>query len=143
MGGWGADHRPDMALIHFLIDNRDAITRRVVEIPDGVETVTESAKPELSVAIRDHVAAMARRIEMGAPIHLRDPLFRELFAHARDITLRQEATDHGVRVVETSADPYVAQLIKAHAAVVTSFIQNGHVEMMRDHPVPAKNLPAR
>jgi hypothetical protein len=81
---------------------------------------------------------MTRRIESGSPIHVRDPLFREIFAHARDIAVRHEATPHGVRVTETSGDPYVARLIKAHADVVTAFIENGHAEMMRDHPLPPR-----
>jgi hypothetical protein len=136
MGMHGPEHPQDMALIHFLIDNRAAITRTVKELPDGVETVTESSNPDLSVKIREHVVAMTRRLEEGAPIHMRDPLFREIFAHARDITVRHEPTGHGIRVVEASADPYVAKLIKAHADVVTKFIENGHAEMMRDHPVP-------
>jgi len=127
-----------MVLIHFLIDNRDAITRTVTELTDGVETVTESSNPELSIKIREHVAAMTRRLEAGSPIHMRDPLFREIFAHARDMTVHQEPTGRGIRVVETSADPYVARLIKAHADVVTRFIQNGHAEMMRDHPLPPR-----
>lgn len=138
MGSQGGEHQRDMVLIHFLIDNRDAITRTVTELTDGVETVTESSNPELSIKIREHVAAMTRRLEAGSPIHMRDPLFREIFAHARDMTVHQEPTGRGIRVVETSADPYVARLIKAHADVVTRFIQNGHAEMMRDHPLPPR-----
>jgi hypothetical protein len=134
----GPQHQQDMTVIHFLIDNRDAITRTVTELPDGVETVTESTDSELSIKIREHVAAMTRRLETGLPIHMRDPLFREIFAHARSITVRVEPTERGIRVVETSTDPYAARLIKAHADVVTKFIQNGHAEMMRDHPVPER-----
>jgi hypothetical protein len=136
MGAQGPEHQQDMMLIHLLIDNREAITRTVTELPDGVETLTESSKPELSIKIREHVAAMAQRLERGSPIHMRDPLFREIFAHARDITVRQEPTERGIRVIETSTDPYVARLIKAHAEVVTKFVQNGYSEVMRDHPVP-------
>jgi hypothetical protein len=136
--GMGIEHRQDMVLIQFLIDHKDSITRTVTELPDGVETVTESANPDVAVTIREHVVAMTRRIETGSPIHVRDPLFREIFAHARDIAVRHEATANGIRVTETSKDPYVARLIKAHAAVVTKFIENGHAEMMRDHAVPPR-----
>ena len=136
--GMGLEHRQDMVLIQFLIEHKDAITRTVTGLPNGVETVTESTNPEVAATIREHVAAMTRRIETGSPIHVRDPLFREIFAHAREIRVRYEATANGVRVTETSEDAYVGRLIKAHAAVVTKFIENGHTEMMRDHPVPPR-----
>jgi uncharacterized protein len=138
MGGPGPEHRQDMMLIHYLIDHREEITRTVTELPDGVETVTESSNPEIAAGIREHVASMARRLAEGAPIHMRDPLFREIFARARDIRMHHEATERGIRVTETSTDPYVAKLIKAHAEVVTKFIRNGHSEMMRDHPLPPR-----
>ena len=45
-------------------------------------------------------------------------------------------TEKGVGVIETSDDPLVAQLIKAHAEVVSKFIENGPAEVRRNHPVP-------
>jgi hypothetical protein len=50
--------------------------------------------------------------------------------------MQHEQTPNGVRVVETSTDPYVAKLIQAHADVVTGFIRNGRSELMKNHPVP-------
>lgn len=50
--------------------------------------------------------------------------------------MRSEATEKGVKVIETSTDPKVAALIKAHAQVVSKFIENGRAEAMRNHPVP-------
>jgi hypothetical protein len=41
-------------------------------------------------------------------------------------------------VVETSTDPYVVKLLQAHAEVVNGFIANGHAEMMKNHPLPAR-----
>ncbi len=131
-------HMDDMRGIQALLDQRADITRTVTRRPDGVETLTESTVPEVARLIQTHVAAMYARVDGGRPIHQRDPLFREVFAHARQIVMRHEATPAGVRVVETSTDPYVARLIQAHAEVVSAFLANGRSEMMKDHPVPPR-----
>jgi hypothetical protein len=130
------DHHADMQLFHELLDNRERITRRITNLADGVDTVTESDDPAVAEKIRIHVVAMAARVKEGRPIHQRDPLFREIFRHADKIVMRHEPTANGIRVVETSTDPYVAKLIQAHAEVVSAFIANGHAEMMKNHPLP-------
>jgi hypothetical protein len=132
------DHTADMQLFHALLDSRQAIRRTVTRLPDGVDTVTESDDLAVAAQIRAHVVAMSARVTTGRPIHQRDPLFRALFAHAASIEIRHEATPRGVRVIETSTDPYVATLIQAHADVVTGFIMNGRSEMMKDHGVPSR-----
>ena len=78
------------------------------------------------------------RVKEGRPIHQRDPLFAELFRYADRIETRHELTAGGVRVIETSDDAYVVQLLRAHAEVVNAFIANGHLEMMKEHPVPPR-----
>jgi hypothetical protein len=133
--GRGADHRDDMMTIHALFAD-PSIRRSVKEVPGGVETVTESSTPEGAATIQKHVAAMYARVTKGEPIHARDPLFAELFEHADQITMVVENTAKGVRVRETSSDPYVTKLIRAHAAVVTKFIENGRREMHLNHAVP-------
>lgn len=129
-------HRADMELFHRLLDNGAKIRRQVTRRADGVESLTESDDPELARALQAHVSSMSARVKEARPIHQRDPLFREVFAHASSITLTHESTPKGVRVVETSADPYVVTLIQAHADVVTAFIANGRAEATKDHPVP-------
>lgn len=138
MGMHDDAHMADMQGIHALFDHRAAITRTVTMRPDGVETVTESADPAVARLIQQHVAAMYARVDTARPIHQRDPLFREVFAHASQIVMRLTATERGVRVVETSTDPYVARLIQAHAEVVSAFLANGRTEMMKNHPVPPR-----
>ena len=140
-GRHGADdseHRRDTERFHRLLDRRANIVRTVKEIPGGVETVTESDVPEVVADIRRHVADMERRIKDKRPIHVRDPLFAEIFRHADAITMKLEDTPRGLRVVETSEDPYVAKLIRAHAQAVSAFLANGHAEMRRDHPLPPR-----
>lgn len=133
------DHRTDMEVFHFLLDHRNAIERTVKELPDGVETLTESDDPEIASKIREHVRAMYRRLEESRPIHRRDPLFAEIFRHADAIEMTMEETDRGLRVRERSSDPYVVELIQSHARFVSAFIENGRSEMRKNHPVPERD----
>lgn len=133
-----AAHGADMQVFHQLFDHRDEIKRDVVKLKNGIETVTESANPEVIRLLQAHVASMLARVHERRPIHQRDPLFAELFRYADRIAARYERTPFGVRVVETSDDPYVAALLQAHADVIGAFLANGMAEMMRNHPLPAK-----
>jgi hypothetical protein len=126
----------DRDVFHGLLQNHEAIRREVKNTENGVETLTESDKPEIAAKIQEHVAAMAKRVEEGRPIHMRDPLFAEVFKHADKIHLKYEKTAKGVRVVETSDDPYVAKLIQAHGGVVSLFVKNGFAEAQKNHAVP-------
>lgn len=137
MGG-DASHMQDMEVFHFLVDHGKDIRRTIKVLPNGVETVTESDDPAIVDKLRVHVVSMSARVAEKRPIHQRDPLFAEVFKHAGDIAISHESTAKGIKVVETSGDPYVARLIQAHAEVVTLFIKNGRSEMMKNHEVPAR-----
>jgi hypothetical protein len=128
----------DMSLIHMLLANGDSVKRTVTLRPDGVETLTESDDPAIATAIQTHVASMYGRVQHDRPIHQRDPLFQAIFEHASEISFADELTPAGIKVVETSGDPYVVKLIQAHAEVLNLFIKNGHAEAMKNHAVPAK-----
>lgn len=138
--GFGKDaaHKKDMELFHFLLDYRKEITRKVTNLPNGVETLTESTNVKVVDKLQAHVASMHKRVEEVRPIHARDALFAEIFRNAHKIKMKVENTKSGVRVVETSDDPYVARLVQAHAEVVNQFVKNGRMEMMKNHPVPEK-----
>lgn len=128
----------DKDAFHFLIENRDAIRRKVTMRKDGIDSITESDKPAVAARIQEHVEAMHRRIKEGRGIHLRDPLFVEVFRYRDKIVMKLEKTAKGMKVRETSNDPYVARLIQAHAEVVSGFLANGYSEMMKNHPLPKK-----
>jgi hypothetical protein len=134
--GKDATHRADMELFHFLLDHRTEITRKVTKLPNGIETLTESDNPKVAEKLQAHVQSMYKRVEEKRPIHARDPLFAEVFRHSHKIKMQLEETQTGVKVTETSEDPYVASLIQAHAEVVNLFLRNGRLEMMKDHPLP-------
>lgn len=130
--------RADMQLFHQLFEHRAEITRQVIAREDGIETVTESKNPEVTRLLQAHVGSMLARVKDGRPIHLRDPLFAELFKFADRIEARYETTTGGVRVIETSKDEYVVKLLKAHADVIGAFLANGMPEMMKNHPLPPR-----
>ena len=139
--GPGAQERDDRfdadrEVFQFLLTNHEKIKRSVKELPNGVETLTESNSPEVAAKIKDHVEWMAHRIKESNPIHKRDPLFAEIFKHTDKIQMQHDTTDKGVRVTETSEDPYVVKLIQAHAKVVSGFAERGFAEAMKNHPVP-------
>jgi len=139
-GGRGADaqFQEDHNVFFFLLANGKKIQRTVKELPNGVQSITESGDPAVAEKIQEHVAAMYDRVENANPIHMRDPLFAEVFRNADKIKIVSEPTEKGVKVTETSEDPYVAKLIKAHAKVVDAFVKNGHTELRRNHEVPKR-----
>ena len=141
-GGRGHDdrHVADMEVFHFLLDNHQKIDRKVKDLPNGIESVTESNDPKVADKIKEHVDAMHWRIEEPSPIRRRDPLFNELFRHASKIKMTVKETEKGVKVTETSDDPYVAKLLQAHALVVSKFVKDGFAEAMKNHPVPGKDV---
>ena len=139
-GGRGADarHAEDHDVFHFLLENHDKVRRTVKEVPGGVETLTESDDPKVAAKIQEHVKWMKHRVENAQPIHMRDPLFAEVFRNADKINMSYKKTEKGVVVTETSKDAYVAQLIREHAKVVSAFVKRGHAEAMANHEAPKK-----
>jgi hypothetical protein len=136
--GPDAGFAADRDTFHYLLENHKAIQRTVKDLKEGVETVTESDDPKVAARIQEHVASMEKRVKEGRPIHRRDPLFAALFDRAGKITMKVEKTPKGMRVTETSEDPYTAKLIQAHARVVSLFVANGFPEVRKNHEVPAK-----
>ncbi len=132
------DFEKDHELFFSLLDHRESIERTVKNIDGGILTVTESDDAEVARWIQQHVASMKTRVENVRPIHMRDPLFRAVFSNTKTIEIKVESTKKGVRVTETSKEPFVARLIQAHAQVVSLFLKNGHIEVSRNHAVPEK-----
>ncbi len=129
----------DREMFHFLLSNGKKINREVKLLDNGIETLTESNDPKVAAVIKKHVASMYQRMEKGQPVRMGDPLFRALFQNAGKVTMKVKITQKGVHVIETSADPYVAKLLQAHAKVVSSFVKLGFKEAMKMHDVPAAN----
>lgn len=127
----GPGHGPGMTAgehdpIQALLSQHAEIRRKVEEIPGGVRTTTTAAEPALVETLRLHVRQMSRRLERGSPVRMWDPVFRGIFAHHDEITLTYKDIEGGIEVTETSENPEVASLIRAHAAKVNAFVSEGH-----------------
>lgn len=127
----------DRDTFHFLLENHQAIKRTVKKLDNGVETVTESDKPEVAKKIQEHVPAMYERLKKNLPVRMWDPLFVEAFKHGKKMKMEITNTAKGVKVTETSDDPVAVKLIQAHADVVSKFVEKGFAEAHTEHPVPA------
>ncbi len=132
-----AEMRADQEVFHFLLGHHKDIRRTVKNLPDGVETLTESDKPEVAKKIQEHVASMHKRVKDGRGLRFWDDLFVAIFKHYDKIEMKVENTAKGVRVKETSAHAFTVRLIQAHAEVVSRFVKHGFDEAHKSHPVPA------
>lgn len=133
--------RSDQDVFHALLRRHNDIRREVIEIPGGVETLTESDDPEVAGWIREHVHAMKARVEQRRPLRRWDPLFRAIFQHAHLIDMQVQDTPGGVRVRETSTNEHVTLLIRAHAKAVSGFVERGFDAAKHAHPVPIPPTP--
>ena len=136
--GMGAGHREDMVAIHALLGENKKIQRKVRDLVDGVETTTESRDKKVVKLIQAHAFSMQSRVKKGYPIRTWDPLFAEIFSNHTKIDMRVTATAFGVKVIETSKDPYAIRLIQWHAQAVNGFVKEGTAGMHREHPAPPK-----
>jgi intracellular sulfur oxidation DsrE/DsrF family protein len=147
-GGQGrgpdARTRADQAVFHYLLEHHQEIRRMVNKTAQGVETLTESDNPEVTAKIQEHVTAMKARVEEGRGLRFWDELFAAIFRNYKKIEMKVEKTEKGVRVTETSTDPFGVLLIQAHAEVVSGFVARGFAESSKNHPVPdsGKSEPA-
>jgi len=126
----------DQSVFHAMLREHEKIRRKVTLRPDGAETLTESDDPAIAAKLIDHVTAMKDRVHTGRRIRQWDPLYIALFDNADKIELTVTPTAKGVRVIETSKDPHVAEMLKAHARAVSGFAAEGFDEAARSHPVP-------
>lgn len=122
MGMSAAEHENVFALL----SGHDAIRRKVEEIPGGVKTTTTATRPELVEPLRSHVRQMALHLKEGRPVRMWEPLFRDVFRHHDEIDLASRNVEGGIEVIETSKNPEVVPLIRAHARKVDAFVAEGH-----------------
>lgn len=136
-GGMMGGGMADMRNIHGLLASHEAIERQVVDLPDGVRTITTSNDPEVAQMIRAHVRQMRDRYERDQPIRAMDPLFRELFENRDKAKMEIRDVPGGVEVVHTSSDPKVVALIRQHARhFVSRVVERGMPAAMGPTPLP-------
>ncbi|MBL8818388.1 MAG: DsrE family protein [Planctomyces sp.] len=137
--GPDASMRADQDVFHYLLEHHEKIRREVKNLDNGVQTLTESDDAAVAAKIQEHVSAMHARVRAGRGLRFWDELFTAIFDKYEKIEMIVENTDKGVRVTETSSDPWVVRLIQAHATVVSKFVERGFEEAHENHPVPSKS----
>lgn len=133
----GQDTSPEeVAELRAMFMHHPGIRRSVINLPDGIETVTESDDPYLAERIVSHVVGMVGRMEDGRDprIPIQSPTLDILFANRALIRTEIEPTETGIRVVQRSGDPATVAALQTHAAEVSDMAARGmqavHEQMM-------------
>jgi len=142
MGMMGTGHGSatpiEMDEIHGMLFNHDRIKRTVMNLPNGIRTVTESDDPEMAATIASHVAGMSKRVKEGRDpdLPIQSPTLKIIFKNRDKITTAYESTPKGIVVVQTSDDPETVAALQKHAAEVTDLANRG---MVAAHETMMKN----
>lgn len=131
-----ARHKHDQSIFHELLRRHKDIKREVEEIPNGIRARTWALDPELVPLLHDHAEQMHLRVKEKFGLRFWDPAFAELFAQADKVEMTMRLTENGVDVLETSDDPNVVKLIRAHGATVSAFVDRGGRAASRKSPLP-------
>jgi hypothetical protein len=137
----GRGHDPataeQMGVIHQLFADHRAIKRTVVNLPNGIRTITESDDPRVAQLIKDHVTAMDARMRAGDDpgLPMESEALRALFRDHDKINTRLELTPKGAAIVQTSSDRTTVAALQKHASEVSAFAEEGmaamHAAMMK------------
>jgi hypothetical protein len=108
------------------------VRRTVTMLPDGIKAVSESDDPQTATLLQEHVATMYQRLDHDQAFPY--PMSRSvpaLFAKSTRYRRRLEMLPRGIAVTETSDDPQMVALIRAHAREIDGFVADGMPAMMR------------
>jgi len=128
-----------LQVIHTLFINHDRIKRTVINLPNGIRTLTESDDPQIAAQLKSHVAEMSARVEAGDDpgLPIESDSLHAIFRNKDKIKTSYEATDKGVAIVQTSDDPGTVAELQTHAAEVSDFVRGGmtalHTAMAKRH----------
>ena len=103
------------------------INRVVSNLPNGIVTMTEAEDETLREAIISHVSMMVTRLQEGKnpEIIIQSPTLDALFKVYGEIDTELELTDTGVKVIQTSDNSDVVELLQTHAAEVSDMAKRG------------------
>lgn len=117
----------------------ETITRDVVNLPDGIRTVTRSSDAAVMDALVSHVFGMIGRVETGddPQIFIQSPTLDLFFLQGNTIVTEIAITEAGIEVVQTSDDPEMVTALQVHAKEVSDMADRGMQavhEMMMQRP---------
>lgn len=137
-GGMGEMMAPDnmagpMRTGMELFARHAQIRRTVTELPNGIHAVTESDDPQTAAIIQAHVSDMYQRLDENRPFpYMMSRSVPAMFARSTDYQRKLEATPKGIAVTETSNDPAMVAVIRAHAQELNGFVREGMPAMMHE-----------
>ena len=116
-----------------LFERHKLIHRTVTELPNGVHDVTTSTDPTTAALIQKHVVEMYERLDQNRPFpYPMSNSVPEMFANPTAYQRKLEILPHGIAVTETSSDPQMVAVIRAHAEELNRFAKEGMPAMMRE-----------
>ena len=118
----------DIQLYMDMFARHNEISRTVEEMPGGVRTTTESNSPDLAAQLETHVSSMYAHLGDGADVHEPDPA--DPLPQRERVPSPTHSYPAGVIAEETSDDPNLTEVIRAHAREVTGFVTEGMPAMM-------------
>ncbi|MBX9639513.1 MAG: hypothetical protein K2X97_07230 [Mycobacteriaceae bacterium] len=130
-GGMMGATPADMSLYMDMFNRHTQITRTVEEIPGGVRTTTQSNVPDLAAQLHAHVSSMYSHLDQGSEVMCMSQSLPTLFRNAGGYRRQLTLTPTGVIAEETSDDPALTDVIRAHAREVTGFVSDGMPAMMQ------------
>lgn len=108
------------------------IKRRTIVLADGVTDITSSDDPETTKLIQTHVIEMYQRLAANRPFpYPASQSVTEMFAQSADYKRQYKLLSDGIEVTETSTDPQMVSVIKAHAQELDRFAAEGMPAMMQ------------
>jgi hypothetical protein len=135
MGAMGGSHdtamMAELGTIHELFMNHDRIKREVTNLPDGIQTTTESDDPHVTRLLKEHVASMEQRVASGDDpgLPIESDALHSIFRNYDKIQTKTETTEKGVVVTQTSTDKATVAALQQHASEVSDFVKEGMVAM--------------
>ncbi|GAB4970837.1 hypothetical protein MAHJHV55_45040 [Mycobacterium avium subsp. hominissuis] len=130
-GGMMGASPADMSLYMDMFNRHTEITRTVEDIPGGVRTTTQSNAPDLAAQLHAHVSSMYSHLDHGSEVMCMSQSLPTLFRNAGGYRRQLTLTPTGVVAEETSDDPALTDVIRAHAREVTGFVRDGMPAMMQ------------
>jgi len=137
-------HPAEHEVIMELLNRRHQIQRVTVDVFDsnnggrfiGVLANTTSTDSQTAAYLKAHVYQMHHLEETGQSVRQWDPLYRAMFRHLEDIAMEHTFRDDGISVLHTAETECAIELIQKHAAVVSSFVEEGREAVWREHQAP-------
>ena len=131
--GRGQGRQAEMSVIHKLRDHRSSIQRNIQVDGETYNMNTTSEDPAVAGWIQLHVQQMEHLFNTNQRIRQWDPLFVDMFDHAKDnVNTTFENIDGGIRAQMTGLSPCGHGLVSEHAKAVSGFIATG--ELCKEHP---------